>query len=245
MTIAWESELPMGPKMVLLALCDNANDQGSCYPSIPMLATKCSMTERSVFNHLKGLEQIGALTRIQRAGRSTVYQLDTCKFCTPVDFSPLKQFHPTPETVSPQPLKQFHPTPETVSPITVNEPSIEPSREPKKKAKPSAMPCPEGVDAQVWSDFLAIRKAKSAPMTDTALRSIESEATKACMSLNEALAMCCARGWQGFRAAWVMQTSTSASAPRRIQPAPMETAARNAEARRILGFTQPTEDFDA
>jgi hypothetical protein len=62
---------------------------------------------------------------------------------------------------------------------------------------------PEGVSDQVWADFLAHRKAKRAPLTDTALQGIVREAGKAGMPVSDALAMCCTRGWQGFEAAWV------------------------------------------
>ena len=80
MTLAWKSDLPSGEKMVLLALCDNANDQGECYPSVSMLSEKCSLSERSVFNHIAKLEKIGAIVRENRTGRSTIYHLDPCKF---------------------------------------------------------------------------------------------------------------------------------------------------------------------
>ena len=62
---------------------------------------------------------------------------------------------------------------------------------------------PDGVSETVWSDYLAIRKAKKAPLTETALNSIKNEAAKAKMSLNQALSICCARGWQSFNASWV------------------------------------------
>ena len=80
MTLAWKSDLPSGEKMVLLALCDNANDQGECYPSVSMLSEKCSLSERSVFNHIAKLEKIGAIVRENRTGRSTIYHIDPCKF---------------------------------------------------------------------------------------------------------------------------------------------------------------------
>lgn len=64
-------------------------------------------------------------------------------------------------------------------------------------------PPPDGVDATVWQDFLKLRKAKKAPVTDTAIDGIRREANKAGLSLSEALAMCCKRGWQGFDASWV------------------------------------------
>ncbi len=62
---------------------------------------------------------------------------------------------------------------------------------------------PDSVPERVWQDFQAIRKAKRTPLTDTALNGIAREAAKAGMSLSDALAMCCERGWQGFNAGWV------------------------------------------
>jgi uncharacterized protein YdaU (DUF1376 family) len=60
-----------------------------------------------------------------------------------------------------------------------------------------------GISEQVAQDFLKIRKAKRAPLTHTALDGIKREATKAGMALEAALAMCCERGWTGFKADWV------------------------------------------
>ena len=66
-----------------------------------------------------------------------------------------------------------------------------------------ASPPPDGVDATVWQDFLKLRKAKKAPVTDTAIDGIRREAEKAGPSRSDARAMCCKRGWQGFDADWV------------------------------------------
>ena len=71
-----------------------------------------------------------------------------------------------------------------------------------KRGKPAVLK-PEGVSDSVWSDFLTVRKAKRAPLTQTALDGIEHEAAKAGLDLAAALAMCCARGWQGFKAEWI------------------------------------------
>lgn len=74
-----------------------------------------------------------------------------------------------------------------------------------------ALNCPEEVEDQVWRDFLAIRKAKRAPMTETALANIASQAGTAGWSLNDALAECVARGWQGFKAEWVTSRGSIAN----------------------------------
>ena len=70
MSKAWELDLSQGEKLVLLALCDHANDDGVCYPSQSFLARKCSMSDRSVINQIKRLESCGILTseRRQKAG---------------------------------------------------------------------------------------------------------------------------------------------------------------------------------
>ena len=62
---------------------------------------------------------------------------------------------------------------------------------------------PDDIDEKIWKDFLALRKAKSAPLTETALEGIRAQAKKADLSINQALQICCARGWQGFEAKWV------------------------------------------
>ena len=63
--------------------------------------------------------------------------------------------------------------------------------------------CPEGVSETVWSDWLALRKAKRAPVTATVVASAVSEADKAGISLEAFLRVWCARGSQGLEAAWL------------------------------------------
>lgn len=184
MTEAWKADMPSGRKFVLLSLCDNANDQGECFPSISMIAQRCSMGERTVQSHINDLEKMGILTRIERAGRSTIYRIDPRRFRTPADSAPPQISHPTPADFAP---------------ITIKEPSIEPKGNPKN----SALACPSDVPQQVWDDFLSIRKAKKSPLTSTALEGIRAEAAKAGMTLDAALAMCCVRGWAGFKHSWV------------------------------------------
>ena len=47
-TWAWTVRLPPAPKLVLMALADEADDRGFCFPSHRHLANKCSISERSV-----------------------------------------------------------------------------------------------------------------------------------------------------------------------------------------------------
>ena len=66
MSKAWEMPIPTGQKMVLLALCDHANDDGACYPSQDKIAQKCSMSLRAIVRHIKWLENHGILVKERR-----------------------------------------------------------------------------------------------------------------------------------------------------------------------------------
>lgn len=78
----------------------------------------------------------------------------------------------------------------------------------RKSATPAK---PESVSQSVWDDFLAIRKAKKSPLTQTALNGIQREADKANMTLDAALSMSCSRGWQSFRADWVTKQGATSN----------------------------------
>ena len=53
-------------KMVLLKLCDNANDEGECWPSHANLAKHCEMNKRSVMRHIDILIDMGIVRKINR-----------------------------------------------------------------------------------------------------------------------------------------------------------------------------------
>ena len=62
---------------------------------------------------------------------------------------------------------------------------------------------PYGVTDGVWQDWLKLRKAKKAAVTQTAIDGIRREAEKAGVSLQAVLQTCCERGWTGFKAEWL------------------------------------------
>lgn len=60
-----------------------------------------------------------------------------------------------------------------------------------------------GVDEQVAKDYLAIRKAKRAPLTLTAMDGLIAEFGKAGITVPAGIQLCTMRGWQGFKAEWM------------------------------------------
>jgi hypothetical protein len=75
MSLVWEMDINPTIKFVLLALADNANDDKTCWPSIPNIAKKTSCSERTVLRSLAELEKMGLIEKTRRFNRSTVYLL--------------------------------------------------------------------------------------------------------------------------------------------------------------------------
>jgi len=68
---------------------------------------------------------------------------------------------------------------------------------------------PRNVSKKTWDDFLVHRKNKKAPLTETALKGIKNEVKKTSISLEDALVMCQARGWQSFKSDWINKEQKS------------------------------------
>ena len=64
---------------------------------------------------------------------------------------------------------------------------------------------PIGVSDSVWQEFKSLRKAKKAPISQRAVDAISNEAQKIGWSLEKALEECVVRGWQAFKADWVVK----------------------------------------
>lgn len=88
---------------------------------------------------------------------------------------------------------------------TINQELETINNKPKKEKTQAVRPI--DISESVWDDFIAIRNKVKKPFTETALKIIQREAQKAGFTLEQALETCCARGWQGFEAAWVQKDS--------------------------------------
>jgi uncharacterized protein YdaU (DUF1376 family) len=73
------------------------------------------------------------------------------------------------------------------------------------KKRTTSVATPIGVSDSVWQEFKSLRKAKKAPITQRAIDAISSEAQKIGWSLEKALEECVIRGWQAFKADWVVK----------------------------------------
>lgn len=89
-----------------------------------------------------------------------------------------------------------------------------------------AQPCPPDVDAQVWTDWLSLRRGKKAAVTYTVIEGARTEAKKAGMTFEAFLRIWCRRGSQGLESDWI-KPHERGSPP---------TSDTTAEAAKLLGF---------
>ncbi len=107
------------------------------------------------------------------------------------------------------------------------QPEPKPEPEPKEKtARKRAAPAvlvsvdnlvEAGVEKQHATDWLAVRKVKNLPLTETAWAETQAEAIKAGLSIADAIRRAAAEGWAGFKASWLER----AEGPRRQHDPPL------------------------
>jgi len=216
MAQCWPLQMSPTQKAVLISLADNANDEGVCWPSVARIAMRTCLSERAVQTAVRSLIDQRLLVINERAGRSSYYIVTPAGHAPPQDMHPRSSRTPTPAAPAPAPAGAA-PAPAAPAPRTVinhQEPPVEPS----KKVRAVLATRPDDVPEKVWDDFQTIRKARKAPLTDTALEGIEREAAKAGWTLEQALRESCERSWQGFKASWVADKQTPIRQPTRVNP---------------------------
>ena len=70
-----------------------------------------------------------------------------------------------------------------------------------------------GANPELVTDWLAVRRAKSASNTKTALKAFVREVAKSGFTCDQALRMCCEKNWKGFEAEWVKDIKPAEAAP--------------------------------
>lgn len=155
MSAVWELDLPTGEKMVLLALADQANDAGEqCWPSVPTIARRCGMGDRTVRRALADLEAAGHLTRLHRDGNSTQYRVHPGHSGSPAKSAALPNTPKTPAKLAAKPSG------------TISSPPVasQPTERRERKRPPSFVP-PSDIPEPEWEAFEEMRRRIGKPMT--------------------------------------------------------------------------------
>lgn len=76
MTAAWDLTCPTHTaKLVLMALADNASDEGYCWPSLTTLAVKCDLSRQGIIDQIDILERMGVVETIRTSGKPNRYRV--------------------------------------------------------------------------------------------------------------------------------------------------------------------------
>ena len=194
-----------------------------------------------LFPYRDGLDINGYLTVLERHEFIVRYVVDGKGYIQVVNFDKHQHPHHTEKPKGfpkPQAKQSLTPLdngctpsdsliPDSLIPDSVNIPSE--CKAAPVKFSASAYLDGKGVSAQVATDWLALRKSKKAPVTETAVLGIEREASKAMLTLEDALRCCCQNGWQGFKAEWVTKGASNGKQSRleQLQQCADELTGRN------------------
>ncbi len=120
-TWAWDQDVPMSTKGVLLALADHADNDGTCWPGVKSVAEKCRMSQSTVRYHLRILRKAKLITAEERkredgSSTSNIYHL------------PVNILTPSLQSLIPTPITDAEPASEPLIPKnpqgTIREPSV-------------------------------------------------------------------------------------------------------------------------
>lgn len=75
MAACWPLQMDVSAKAVLIALADNANDAGKCWPSLDTIARRTCLHRSNVIHAIERLEAMGHLSVDRATGRSSVYTI--------------------------------------------------------------------------------------------------------------------------------------------------------------------------
>ena len=214
MAAAWQSSLPPTDRLVLLALADWADKAGRCWPSVPQLAVKTGIHERTVRLAILRLESGGYLQRRSIIGKGTRYRLNAQAEPTPgvaptPGVTPTPGVEPTPGvtpgtpgvTPTNTPVKHQERKKTTSSPSTRTPDQLLPV--PEETPRPAnPYPMPDSVDPQAWSDFLAARKRKRLPNTASAHKTLMDDLARHATDawpVARLIAYAAGKGWASVR----------------------------------------------
>lgn len=167
--------------------------------SVSQFMKVTGLSNKAVIAACESLVEREILERKSGDRNTGIYSIKTYKTATSEKSSLVKNFPATSEKSSPVTSEK--------SSHTINNIKNNIQNTNKKNTKKSDLDllADFGITGQLADDFIVLRKAKKAPITETALKGYQSEADKAGISICEAVAIAIKRNWQGFNASWDWQ----------------------------------------
>lgn len=164
--------------------------------SISQFMKATGLSNSAVIKACESLVKYGLLIKQNGARNTGVYAVNSYSKTTCEESSPVKKVHSTCEESSQVTCEE--------SSHTINniKNTIQNINKKNTKKSESDLLAEFGIVGQLAEDFLKLRKAKNAPITETALKGFQRESAKAGISLSDAITIAIERNWRGFSASW-------------------------------------------
>lgn len=185
----WLSGPPeMTRRYVLLAIADNANDSGYCWPSVDTIVNKCLLSKSTVLRCIADLESEGwlAVTKKSVRAKGNSYQINLDKLT----------FERPKSGVTVRPEKSSQVSLTTESGVT-DDIAI---RKNRKEPSNTKFCLPDWIPLEAWEGFVEMRTKRRSPLTDRAkqltvnsLKKLQAEGYEP----GEVLDQSTAKGWLG------------------------------------------------
>lgn len=163
MTLAWSAKVgDHTDKLVLLALADNANDAGECYPSLTSVAMRCEVSKRTAIRAIQSLVEAGHVSIRKQAGRNSSYRVHP----TGDNVSPVTESHQCQEVTG----DNVTPTGDNVSPLPppYKPPPSENRHKPSIRARARVPgvdePPPSNLNVEAWHRWEQYRREIRRPI---------------------------------------------------------------------------------
>lgn len=178
MTLAWSARVGAHTdKLVLLALADNANDQGECFPSLTNIAGRCEMHRATVIRSIRSLETSGHISRHVRPGRNNGYLVHPLQISTSSTEQLVAACNPSQPATNPS------------QPATSPSPLINPSpsenrHKPSKRRSggraegpknPPDEPPPSNLNVEAWHRWVEYRQQLRKPIKPFSIAAAQRE----------------------------------------------------------------------
>lgn len=156
MSRVWPLQMGHADKLVLLALADNANDDGECWPSVSVICEKTCLSDRAVQHCVRRLTEAGHVSVSRRYKKSNIFRIH------PV-FYPERPSGEAPSGERPSPERNDISTPNDVHPL-----KTEPSK--KNHQGLGSLTLHETLPRDAWQEWLDHRRERRMPMSPRALK---------------------------------------------------------------------------
>ena len=104
------TDLSTTQKLIMLAICDMANDEGYCWPSMALIEEKCSLSNSCVRENITGLVRNGFLRKEQRQRSDGSYSSNLYHIGPAITDRPANTPTPRQERGTPRPADRHEPS---------------------------------------------------------------------------------------------------------------------------------------